>query len=101
VWIIRDGAHRQSTGCGERDLEGAQQALSKYISDKYQPPTGLGPRLLIDEVMAAYLKGRANTSPSREKAPARKDYWLSRDEVARRLRLARKHGQTNISPRCY
>ena len=181
VWIIRDGAHRQSTGCGEHDLEGAQQALSIYIAAKYLPPTGLGPRLLIDEVMAAYLKGRANTSPSRDwlvhtarpvlewwtgkrvgdvtrtnckayvdwrtsqnikrhpnskkppvkvsdqtarhdlktlraalnwyksehdpqlvvptvtlpkKAPARKNYWLSRDEVARRLRLARKHGQT-------
>ena len=29
-----------------------------------------------------------------KKAPARRDYWLTRDEVARRLRLARKHGQT-------
>ena len=65
VWIIRDGADRQSTGCAEHDLEGAQQALSIYIAGKYQPPTGLGPRLLIDEVMAAYLKGHANSSPSR------------------------------------
>ena len=52
VWIIRDGAHRESTGCGQHDLEGAQQALSNDIVAKYLPPTGLGPRLLIDEVMA-------------------------------------------------
>jgi len=182
VWIIRDGAHRTSTGCrvGFDDKE-AQRKLAAYINAKYQPPAGLGAQLLIDEVVAAYLKGHADESKSREflvatakpildwwsgkrishvtktnckayvkwrtaqhrrqhpnskkppvnvsdqtarhdlktlrqalnwyksehdpqmivptvslpkKAPARRDYWLTRDEVARRLRLARKHGQT-------
>jgi hypothetical protein len=37
------------------NMIGAQQALSVYIALKYQPPTGLGPLLPIDDVMAAYL----------------------------------------------
>jgi integrase len=182
VWIIRDGTHRESTGlrCGLDDKQ-AQRALAEYISGKYQPPTGLGARLLIDEVIAAYLAGHADGSAARDfllatakpilewwsgmrisevnktncrayvkwrtsqfrkrhpnskkppvkvsdqtarhdlktlraalnwyksehdpqmvvpsvtlpkKAPPRKDYWLSRSEVARRIRCARKSGQT-------
>ena len=182
VWIIRDGKDRISTGCGVgSDDAKAQQALADYINGKYQPPTGMGAKLLIDEVVAAYLAGHADSSPSRDflfatanpilkwwsgkriaevnktnckayvkwrtsqfrkrhpnskrppvnvsdqtarhdlktlraalrwyksehdaqmivptvtlpkKAPARKDYWLSRSEVARRIRLARKSLQT-------
>jgi integrase len=182
VWIIRDGENRASTGCrvGIDDKQ-AQRKLADYINGKYQPPTGLGPNLLIDEVVAAYLTGHADDSPSRDflvatakpilkwwsgkriaevnktnckayvkwrtsqdrrqhpnskkprvkvsdqtarhdlktlrqalnwyksehdaqmivptvtlpkKAAVRRDYWLTRSEVARRLRLARSHGQT-------
>ena len=182
VWIIRDGKDRVSTGCsiGGDDAK-APRALADYINGKYQPPTGLGAKLLIDEVIAAYVAGHADGSASRDfllatakpilawwtgkrisevnktncrayvqwrtaqfrtrhpnskkppvtisdqtarhdlktlraalnwfksehdaqmivptvtlpkKAPARKDYWLSRSEVARRIRLARKNMQT-------
>ena len=182
VWIIRDGEKRQGTGCRVGvDDERAERLLAAYINNKYDAPVGLGAKLLIDEVMAAYLAGHAVTSSSKEflfatakpilqwwkgrrvaevtksncrayvrwrtsqhrqrhpnskrppvrvsdqtarhdlktlraalhwfkaehdpqtvvptvtlpkKAPQRKDYWLSRDEVARRLRLARKLRQT-------
>lgn len=180
-WRIRDGKNRPSTGCLEHDFEGAEQALAEYIAAKYRPPTGLGARLLIDEVIAAYLKEHADESKSREfllytaqpiiewwtgkrlaevnrtncrayvkwrtaqfrrrhanskkppvrisdqtarhelktlraalnwyksehdpqmvvptvtlpkKAPPRKDYWLTRPDVAARLRRARRHAQT-------
>lgn len=180
-WRIRDGKNRPSTGCAKADLAGAEQALAEYIAAKYRPPTGLGGKLLIDEVMAAYLKEHVNDTVSREflvhtarpilqwwtgkrisevnktncrsyvqwrtsqvrkrhpnskkpavkvsdqtarhdlktlraalnwyksehdaqmvvptitlpkKAPARKDYWLTRSEVAARLNTARKSVQT-------
>ena len=172
VWIIKDGAHRESTGlrCGPDDQE-AERALARYITNKYQPPKIVDP--LIDEILASYLKGHAQHSRSRQflydtakpilvwwsgkklieitgtncrkyvdwrtsqvvrgkqvsdqtarhdlktlraamrwykrehdplltvpivtlpaKALPRMDYWLSRDEVARRIRVARKHPQT-------
>jgi hypothetical protein len=67
VWIIRDGEDRVSTGCrvGVDDAK-AQRALADYINGKYQPPTGLGAKLLIDEVVAAYLAGHADSSASRD-----------------------------------
>src|SRR5262249_7938841 len=65
VWIIRDGAHRTSTGCRVgRDNKEAQRKLADYINSKYQPPKGIVP--LIDEIVAAYLKDYAEHSRSRE-----------------------------------
>jgi len=180
-WRIRDGKNRPSTGSLEHDLAAAEQALAAYITAKYRPPIGLGSQLLIDEVMAAYLRDHAAESRSREflvhtarpivewwtgkriaevnktncrayvkwrtaqvrkrhpnsnkptvnitdqtarhelktlraalnwyksehdpqmivptvtlpkKAPTRTNYWLTRGEVAARLRRARKHAQT-------
>ena len=66
VWIIRDRARRISTGCGEHDLEKAEQALAVYIAGKYEPPRGLGSALLISEVLALYLKDHAAHSPSKQ-----------------------------------
>ena len=65
-WRIRDGKNGPSTGCGEYDLAGAETALADYIAAKYLPPTGLGARLLIDEVIAAYLKGHADEAKARD-----------------------------------
>jgi hypothetical protein len=38
VWIIKDGKHRESTGCGSSELGKAEQALNDYITRKYQVP---------------------------------------------------------------
>lgn len=181
VWVIREGAHRKSTGVDKSDRASAEQALARYIAEKYSPPRGLtAATLLIDEVVAAYLKEHAAYSASRaflihtampvakwwsgktladvngtncrryiewrtsqvrrthpnstkrkvriseqtarhdlktlraainwyraeyaplmavpkitlpKKKPARTDYWLERDDVARRIRVARAHEQ--------
>lgn len=34
VWLIRDGDHRRSTGCLADDLDGAEEALRRYIAAK-------------------------------------------------------------------
>jgi hypothetical protein len=174
VWDIRDGATRVSTGCSEHNTQGAEEALARYIAEKYSPPGALSAdRLFIDEVVAAYLNEYAKHSHSREflfdtarptlhwwsgktlsdvngancreyvkwrtnqiyrgkaisdqtarhdlktlraainwyhrehgplptvpkvtlpaKAPQRQDYWLTREEVAARIRAARKSPRT-------
>ncbi len=37
VWIIRDGDHQESTGCGGDDRKGAETKLAEYIAAKYSP----------------------------------------------------------------
>lgn len=37
VWIIRDGKHKVSTGCGPADLREAEQRLARYLAEKYEP----------------------------------------------------------------
>jgi integrase len=36
VWEIRDAAHRESTGCGADDVDGAARALEQYLNRKHQ-----------------------------------------------------------------
>lgn len=174
VWVIRDGAHRESTGVDQGDRASAEKLLGRYIDEKYSPPKGVtAANLFVDEVMAGYLKDYAPHSLSREflmhtarpiaewwsgktlaevngtncrcyvawrtrqrkrnggsvsdqtarhdlktlraainwyraehaplmyvpkvtlpkKKPARTDYWLERDDVAKRIRVARRHPQ--------
>jgi integrase len=174
VYVIRDGAHRESTGFDQGDRANAEKLLARYIDEKYTPPKGVtAANLFIDEVVAAYLKDYATYSTSREflmhtarpiaqwwtgktlsdvngtncrryvawrielrkrngecvseqtarhdlktlraainwyraehaplmsvpkvtlpkKKPARTDYWLERDDVAKRIRVARRHAQ--------
>ena len=59
AWYIRDGAKRIGTGCSEVDLEGAEQVLREYLNEKYEPPRGIGSKLLVVEAVAAYLKDYA------------------------------------------
>jgi hypothetical protein len=69
VWCIVDGSKRESTGCGERDLEQAQRKLADYIKGKFEPPTGKGAQLLVVEAIAAYLEHHVehlSSKPSRE-----------------------------------
>jgi integrase len=66
VWIIRDGAARVGTGCDTSNRRGAEEALGRYIANKYAPPDSLAAsELFIDEVVAGYLKDYAVHSPSR------------------------------------
>ena len=37
VWLIRDGGHVESTGCGARDRAAAERRLAAYIAAKYAP----------------------------------------------------------------
>ena len=37
TWVIRDGTGYHSTGCSEREVEAAEQALKDYIALKYEP----------------------------------------------------------------
>ena len=85
VWIIIDGTRRKSTGCGEHDIEQAQRELGTYIKSKFEPPTGLGSRLLITEVIAAYLENHAKHLPSaksrefaRDTAKQLLQWWASK-----------------------
>lgn len=64
-WIILDGKKRAGTGCGEAHLDEAQRALACYIQEKYEPPRGLGQKLLVTEAVAAYLKEHAAHSRSK------------------------------------
>lgn len=38
IWVIIDRGKETSTGCGEGDREGAENALARYITQKYEPP---------------------------------------------------------------
>ncbi len=41
-WYVRDGKRRVATGCGARDVEGARQALERYIGKTARPQFGDG-----------------------------------------------------------
>jgi integrase len=64
VFVIRDGARKRRTGCGEGERERAEIALRDYIASKYQPISDHRPdRVLVADVLTYY---------SREIAPAQK-----------------------------
>ena len=67
VWVIRDGEIEVGTGCGQHDTRAAEEALARYIAEKYKPPGALAAsELFVDEIIAAYLNEYAKHSPSRE-----------------------------------
>jgi integrase len=53
-WIIKDGEKRISTGCRADDIEGAREALARYLARTHTPPDGEEP--LITEVIAIYRR---------------------------------------------
>lgn len=64
VWLIRDGKHQESTGCGHNDLDGAGRKLAAYISRKHvAEATKGGPRdpaeIPVADVIALYAKNIA------------------------------------------
>ncbi len=57
AWFIRDGTVKRSTGCGLEGRAGAEEQLSRYIAEKYEPPIDSRPsRLLVSDVLAFYVR---------------------------------------------
>lgn len=69
TWIIRDGAKSVRTGCGASDSRGAEEALSKYLAEKFKPAVreNRPAQLTVDEVLTAYGReyGRTAADPDR------------------------------------
>lgn len=63
VWIIKDGDHRESTGCGADDRGGAERALEIYLNRKYSAAAFDGVRapaaIPIADVIALYARDKA------------------------------------------
>jgi integrase len=60
VWQIRDGEHRESTGCPQHDIAGAEGALERYLNRKHQAATRRGERdpaqIAIADVLSLYAE---------------------------------------------
>ena len=56
LWYVRDGKQRVATGCGARDVEGARQALERYIGQTARPQFGEGDpsRVKVSAVVILY-----------------------------------------------
>ena len=69
VWIVKDGKHRESTGCREEDRSGAERALADYIARKHVADTAAGVRppaaIPVADVIALYGRdiARAHARP--------------------------------------
>src|SRR5262245_53380900 len=68
VWVVLDGTSEVGTGAGPNDVAQAQEALRTYLAERHRPPSGSTrpQELLVDEVVAAYLRDHASKSPSHE-----------------------------------
>ncbi len=57
VWCIRDHGVKRSTGFGEGERDQAENALARYIANKYRPSGERRPeRVTVAEALAFYLK---------------------------------------------
>ncbi|MFG1389373.1 tyrosine-type recombinase/integrase [Xanthobacter versatilis] len=59
VWVIRDGAHKISTGCAPQSRAAAEQQLADYIVSKYQAPRERGrhpAQVRIADILTIYLQ---------------------------------------------
>jgi integrase len=67
TWVIRDGAKETGTGCGERDLRGAEEALAAYIGKRYKPDFSdhTPASVLVADVIGLYAKDKASDGPTR------------------------------------
>jgi integrase len=58
-WVIKDGDHRASTGCGANDRRGAEQALVDYLKKKHIKQVNAGVRAPADipvaDVVSLYI----------------------------------------------
>jgi integrase len=58
VWVIRDGKTKRSTGCGPADRRSAEQALARYLAEKYEPAIRNGDpsQVLTADIIALYAR---------------------------------------------
>lgn len=60
VWVIRDGARKRRTGCGEDERRDAEKQLAAYIAEKYRPVSDRRPdRVLVADALTFYLRESA------------------------------------------
>jgi integrase len=52
LWFIKDGEHRESTGCGEHDVVGATKALNEYLNKRHVKAANKGLRSPADTPIA-------------------------------------------------
>ena len=108
VWVIRDGAHEVSTGCGESRLQDAERFLAGYIADKHvpaRPSTGDPAEVLIADVLATY--GRERVPKLADPRSARMwidhllDFWGQSTcaEIRRSTCAAYVASRTSVPPR--
>jgi integrase len=57
IWVIVDRGQETSTGCGESDRAGADIALARYLTEKYEPPKTGGrlSKTTVADVVNLYL----------------------------------------------
>jgi integrase len=74
IWIICDGKHQQSTGCGAGDRAQAERRLAAYIASKYAPERRERDiaEIPVADVINLYLadvsQGQANPHKAAERA---------------------------------
>src|SRR5262245_20677233 len=60
TWYIKDGDHRESTGCCESDADRAANALAEYINRKHIEEASRGCRradqVPVGDIIALYLR---------------------------------------------
>jgi integrase len=66
VWLVRDNGKDTSTGCGECDLQGAEEFLAQYIAEKWAPPSRESKlaRISCADVLNIYCREHAPTTRS-------------------------------------
>ena len=115
VWVIRDGAVKRRTGCGEGERGRAEEALARYIAEKYQPVSESRPALVgVADVLTYYAReiaphhrSRATTSYAIDHLA---DWWgtrpltdvkrsTCRDYVEHRTRQARPQAKSAAAKR--
>jgi hypothetical protein len=77
VWIIKDGNHRESTGCCQQDDRGAAAALATYISTKHIAGIKTGIRapaaVPVADVISLYVRDKAKRQARPKETAARLD----------------------------
>lgn len=84
TWVILDGGHEHSTGCGLGDRAGAEKRLAEYLAEKHQAPRRERriSEIRIADVIAIYLTdvvpGLAKPQKAAERAERLLMWWGER-----------------------